>query len=477
MREFLQSLLGRFNMRKKNTQKYSIISTISLIVFNIFSLILLYAHNDLLALLTMFFGVMFWSGSQVLIRDKKLIHADVCFMFFLFIYSVATPFSILVNGGVLHDNIYVFQALILCFLAILGLSLGILFHFMLLGQESYKNISLDFGSRLYFIRLRRAGYFLFWFGLLSSFVAIYYTVGLSVYLDAGYAGRALLKRDAGPVELGLYISIIGLAFVFSSVVSFKELNKDKIFVYLSIALFICYISFLGIRRPTFLLVVSIFAIYSVTSNSLKLKYAVPGLILFFVGLGMFANYRQVLASDGLGSTLDFVSENYSAEWWDFSKTELGAPFQTLVTALGSWVNESPLYGRSYLDIFIYIFPSFINGGYQTLSMEYTHRFFSSEFIGIGGNMGFFPVTEALLNFGVAGVFFVFFIFALILRSINKYMYSGGKGALFKVVFCSILIPWFAFFIRLDFSSFLKGFVYSQLLAIIFVYLYLHSKRR
>jgi hypothetical protein len=119
---------------------------------------------------------------------------------------------------------------------------------------------------------------------------------------------------------------------------------------------------------------------------LKLKYAVPGLILFFVGLGMFANYRQVLASDGLGSTLDFVSENYSAEWWDFSKTELGAPFQTLVTALGSWVNESPLYGRSYLDIFIYIFPSFINGGYQTLSMEYTHRFFSSEFIGIGGNM-------------------------------------------------------------------------------------------
>jgi len=393
----------------------------------------------------------------------------------LFNVPYFTDNTLLADHG---DQIVVKQAAEISILAYLGYSIGLLLQS---GRHrhigSLQKINLR-DSRL----MRKGGQWVFLLGAVISVASIAFTTGFSKYLLAGYAGRSLLKQEVGPIEIGLYVSIIGLFSIFvANMISERKENLSKIFIAVIFIFFFLYISFLGIRRPFFLLGLGLLAGYSIVHHRPTLTRILPIALLAFFFLTTFSQYRQLISTVGIVETVVFIQDNASWKWLDVSTGELGAPFRTLTDYIridGVW--RENLLGASYAQTPAYVLPSFLTGGIQSLSVKYTHTFFSDDFIGIGGNMGFSPVTEAFLNYGPIGVFFVFIIFGFGLGKANRWFYSIGRGRTAYIVLFMMLVPWTAFFMRLDMASFAKGFLYSQLVPFFILYLLLifyKSRRR
>lgn len=393
------------------------------------------------------------------VRKSGPIHLDLIFLFFLFLYSFSVPFSNALAEREYNQEVLRYSTDI-CMLAYFGFAIGLLLD----SGRHRMNAPLSSIGPVEAERMRKAGMLVFLLGAIASVAAIALTTGMSAYLSAGYAGRALLKRDVGPVELGLYVSVVGLFAVFAAtILAEKRRQLSKLFIGFVFLFFFFYISFLGIRRPLFLLGVGLLSGYSLIRHRPRFAVAMPIGVVAFAFLTTFAQYRQLISTVGISATIDFIQDNASAEWIDVSNTELGAPFRTLVDYLG---NESQagelLLGSSYLESIPYTLPSFITGGMQSLSVKYTYHFFSSDFISIGGNMGLFPVTEAYLNFGVVGAFAIFLLFGFLLSRSNRWFHRVGRGGATYIILFMMLVPWTAFFMRLDMASFFKGFLYSQL---------------
>lgn len=393
------------------------------------------------------------------VRKSGPVHLDLVFLFFLLIYSFSVPLSNALTEKQYNQDI-VRDAADICMLSYLGFAIGLLLDS---GHHRRNAILYRFGWADA-ERMRKSGMWVFFMGAVASFAAIALTSGLSAYLSAGYAGRALLKREAGPVELGLYISIVGLFAVFAAVNhTGKRSPISKVFVALVFLFFFFYISFLGIRRPLFLLGLGLLSGISLIRHRPKMIVALPIGLLAFAFLTTFAQYRQLISTAGINETLLFIQSNASVEWFDVSDTELGAPFRTLMDYLGDDRRRTGmLLGSSYLESILYVFPSFLTGRLESLSVEYTNTFFSSDFISIGGNMGLFPVTEAYLNFGAFGAFVIVLLFGIFLSKVNRWFHGVGRGRASHIILFMMLVPWTAFFMRLDFASFSKGFLYSQL---------------
>lgn len=413
--------------------------------------------------LLLFLNVAVYLVVVIRVRNSGPIHLDLIFLLFLFLYSFSVPLSnALVEKQYSQDAVR--YAADICILAYLGFSIGLLLD----SGRHRTNASLIRIGPAEVERLRKSGMLVFLLGAIASVAAIVLTTGISTYLSAGYAGRALLKREVGPVELGLYVSIVGLFAVFvSTSLAEKRTQLSKGFLVLLFLFFFFYISFLGIRRPLFLLGFGLLAGYSLIRHRPSLSVALPIGVVAFAFLSTFAQYRQLISTAGINETIDFIQANASAEWFDVSNTELGAPFRTLIDHLGVKNHSGDLLlGGSYFESIPYVLPSFINGGMQSLSVEYTNRFFSSDFIAVGGNMGLFPVTEAYLNFGSLGAFVIIFLFGLLLSRSNRWCHRVGRGKSTYIILFMMLVPWTAFFMRLDMASFFKGFFYSQLVPFI-----------
>lgn len=307
----------------------------------------------------------------------------------------------------------------------------------------------------------RFGFYVLIFGLIAFVLAIAATVGFTAYLNAGYAGRALLKRESGPVELGLYYVIIGYLFIANGWLHKpRHAYRGWLIIFLGIFLlgFVVYVSVLGIRRPSFFIVIGALFLYFLKVQG-KVPKKISGLSLICVFLfGIFASFRQVLSDQGAAVAVSYVLENFDLMWLDLSVTELGAPFRAMLAVKDHWGTEGLLLGSSYFDAFLNLLPSAFIKFRESLSVQYTHAFFSADYIAIGGNMGFFPVAEAYLNFGGLGVWLEFFLLGLVLKTIENAAVNHPTKV--QAVIYAITVPWFFFFLRTDFSSFLKSFSYS-----------------
>lgn len=316
------------------------------------------------------------------------------------------------------------------------------------------------------------GYFLLFFGIFAVFISIGLTVGFSAYFQAGYAGRALLKREAGPVELGLYYSIVGYLFVAYAYFSNCKNRSLATTCFLPVFLiaFISYVSFLGIRRPSFFIVLGLVFLYACYIKiRMPIIYIAIGSFIAFM-FGIFASFRQVLSDHGATEAFNYVMNNFSFAWLDLSESELGAPFRSLLDILEYWKDDNPRFGTTYLHSILNIIPSKIYKFGDSLSVEYTNRMFTSEYISIGGNMGFFPVAEGFLNFYHIGVFMEFLIIGGVIKYIERF--TRLKPTATSVIIYSITVPWFFFFLRADVSSISKVFFYSVLPAFFLYHIYL-----
>jgi len=315
------------------------------------------------------------------------------------------------------------------------------------------------------------GFFMIFFGLSSAFLAIFMTTGFSAYLDAGYAGRALLKREVGPVELGLYYSIVGYLFVVYDWFFGRPRRRFLLglFLILFLVLFVAYVSFLGIRRPSFFLVMSLLFIYFLRVRGRVPLFALVLVFLIVLLFGIFASFRQVLSDHGVAEAIFFVFSEFSFSWLDLSSSELGAPFRAMLDVREYWFPEGFRWGETYLGAIIGIIPSGIYKYSDSLSVEYTNYFFSEDYIAIGGNMGFFPVAEGYFNFGALGVALEFFIVGWLVKKIENLAVCHG-GAI-PVVMYAIVVPWYFFFLRTDVSAFAKSFFYSVLVVFIVYCMY------
>jgi hypothetical protein len=271
----------------------------------------------------------------------------------------------------------------------------------------------------------------------------------------------LIKRQAGPIELGLYHAVVGalLLFAIANINGQGGLRQGNLkrFVFIFFIFFIVYVSFLGIRRPTFFLVISFFAFYVRQISGLQFRYIVA-LVLVFFCFTLFAQFRQVLAADGAAAAASFVKENSSVHWLDMSSTELGAPFRVLLDVQDHWNGEPARLGYSYYQAFINILPRQFGIDIVSLSEEYTYRLFTADFRAIGGNMGFSPVAEAYLNFGFWGILLMFAFWGCLWGGVSVFLDS--RSHILAQVFSAVLIPWSMFFCRTDFAAYIKVSFYS-----------------
>jgi oligosaccharide repeat unit polymerase len=372
-------------------------------------------------------------------------------------YSLPVPIHQLVYEDYPPDAVqYAFE---LCLLAGAGMVLGNLLHALrshAAAAASAPPPTPRDWSRYYWV-----GWIVFAFGVASALLAVGLTVGFNAYVNAGYAGRSLLKRGAGPIELGLYHAVLGLVFVNLARILSPELRRRRrlaVAMLLISIIFVAYVSFLGIRRPSFFLVLSMVLVYAAAGRGLsraQLAMTVaPGLVLF----AMFASFRQVLSDQGTSAAWNFVRNNFSLRWFDLSNSELGAPFRVLIDVLTTWNADPPRLGVTFAEVLPYALPRAAGLGVTSLSQEYTVRNFSTDFIAIGGNMGFNPVAEGYVNFGPAGVVLYFVLIGWFVSRIQHRVVH--RRAPLDLVAYALAGPWFIFFIRLDLASFFKVYLYS-----------------
>lgn len=391
---------------------------------------------------------------------------------FYSLYSLSIPLRILLSPEVTPEQLdLITKAFALCFVGLVFFLVG--YHSRLGSLLARMIPCLPRQWDLKKVKQVARIYLLLGIALFFGLIAM---VGITSYFQAGYAGRALLKQEHGPLELGLYVIQIALVLYI-----FRDFLIRRQPSFLIIALYASYILLilqLGIRRPLLGLLLASFAAWHYLVKRIPFTRVVAIAIIFGTMLLLFAFVRQPIASEGFIAGIEHLINNFSWTWFDISRTELGAPFRNLLDILTIVPNQTRyLYGLSYLQTIENLLPRFLYPERSlTLSQWYTEIFFSKEFVQVGGNMGFFIVSEAYINWDVIGVMIVMFSWGILLKALYVYMKRDrhNTSALFLY---SISLAWIVFTIRIDFASAFKSFLITAFLPAMFAIILITTKFR
>jgi oligosaccharide repeat unit polymerase len=311
---------------------------------------------------------------------------------------------------------------------------------------------------------------------IALFLGLISIVGVSTYFQSGYPGRALLKREVGLLELGLYIIQLGLVLY----IFFYSLAKRRppLGVIAAYALYVLLVMKIGIRRPLLGLLLASFAAWHYLVKKISFRQAAVIAMVFGLALVLFAFVRQIIASQGFIAGIEYFIKNFSWAWFDLSQTELGAPFKNLLDILAFVPDHGGyLYGLSYWQSVENLLPRFVYPSRPpTLSEWYTNAFFPEEFVQAGGNMGFFIISEAYINWDIVGVMVVMFCWGILLKAFYAYMKRDlpNTSALFLY---SVSLAWIVFAMRIDFAAALKGFLVTAFLPAMLAIILIITKLR
>lgn len=380
-----------------------------------------------------------------------------------YLYSISLPLSRLMIGdaNVVYppdsesDNLYMFHHILAAF----GLLLGIIVYRVIFARKRMSRINKIMG--LYAVRPRL-------FFVLSSFMVL-----LNVYLFAkhlggienifqpyGYnAAQDLFDASSLPVTsvldaVGTYLAIVPLVMFFSV----KNRMGVRIAAYWVVAFLAMLFLVRGHRNLLGMLLMPIFTLYMLDKalSPKQLLVGTFGLFFFLYTVAIMRNFNFREIGDAY--------ETIQLSNFDPLAGEFGTSFSVYSKFKEIHSDDEYSYGKTYTsDVLSNLVPRFMwpsrpMSTAQTFSMTY----FGS--LGHGKGLGFSPVVEALVNFGVWGILPIFSLTAIIICWLEKWLSLRGAVGLSAYAFLSpMMFNWN----RIDIAITVKMFLVFVLLAIIY----------
>lgn len=171
----------------------------------------------------------------------------------------------------------------------------------------------------------------------------------------------------------------------------------------------------------------------------RVIWTVPGLYFLFVILFVL---RQTVfhPSGGQTSPDHFVAALLHALFP--AGGEFGAPFWVFSAGIKLFAEDALVWGASYIDGIALVVPSFLYPGDKPVQLD-TALYMAVQpgnlaQLGSTASFGYSPILEAWINFGVAGVFLVFFASGWCLQAIERTRMRTAGFAF--VLFYLLILP-------------------------------------
>ena len=413
----------------------------------------------MVVLIIIFLGTIFLSTGLDLINDRfDAFEIKNVFLLFYGLNSLSVPIRCLFDQTGPEEFRVVLKGFALCLAGLLSFIVGYSFRSAAPASRSIPLIPSQWSPQKtkWIARVYIVGGFAVFLAVLA------FTSGIRQYFTAGYGGRALLKSKLGPLELGLYISLIGILLYYSYFLIARR--RPSLLFWGSVSGFILLMSLIGIRRPTFWILLGAMAIYHYLGRRISFMKAVLAVLVLGGGLIVFAFTRHIVSEGDFFGGLNYARDNFSWSWFDISRTELGAPFNSLTQILKKVPESTPyFYGSSYLETPLILLPRVLYPNRpDSISGWYERTFFSEDFVAEGGSMGVFIVAEAYVNFGDVGVIVIMFLWGFFFKKLYE-VFKRHKSFPPYVFLYAISLAWIIFLMRLDFAGALKGYLVTALL--------------
>lgn len=417
------------------------------------------SNSVLVIMILIFLGLV----SFVVLRDlggRKIDVFEIKYVFLLFyvLYSLSVPIRSLFEPLGTEERGLIVHAFGLCLAGLLSFLVGYLIRYRIRRGQGPALLPLEWDPSA----TRKVALGVIFGGLTIYLLAIQLTCGIRVYFSAGYGGRGALKAEYGPLDVGLYIALIGICLYWT----YRLITHQGggVFFWGSLAGFIFLMTIIGIRRPTFWILLTLMALYHYLGRRLSLSKSVFLVLILGIGFTLFAFVRHITGEGDVFGGFRYLRDNFSWSWLDVSRTELGAPFKSLTMILSRVPNPTPYFdGQSYVDAILYQMPRFIYPNRPvSISGWFEREFFSEKFVAEGGSMGVFMVAEAFANFGDYGVVIIMFLWGVLFRWFYELFLRHRESPAY-VFFYVMSLAWVVFLMRLDFAGAVKGYLVTALI--------------
>ena len=300
-------------------------------------------------------------------------------------------------------------------------------------------------------------------------------------------GKAVYQSSVGSLTLTLpsygiallAFSLISLAHVFprNKLGSSRSLSKYVLLFILTISPLFVITVMLGKRGPlvAWLLAILVGITYFRPIRRLSGKIMLI-LLIFYIGLSfIFANRWLVTNTVLTGDWSRFFSQAFRFErvvkFLNPGANEFGSAFGNFSEYSKSGDSIS-IPGVTYVTALIGPIPSFLYPGEkpQQITYEFRDKFFPSEAVRsrIAGT-GFSSILEAYMNFGVLGVFGVYFLVGIVLVLIERVRVVSQSPDL--VLFYLLMLPLAQKFHRSSFGSVVNTILWATILIVVFRFCY------
>lgn len=291
-----------------------------------------------------------------------------------------------------------------------------------------------------------AGLFMYLAGIAMYFM-FYNQIG--GYLVAAKGGRVNRFEAFSTGNTGLswpYLAVVlsGLAAMWYANAQQSTRGKKWI-AWSALALWCGLLLFQGDRMLPIQAVLTVLAATFISSGrKLLLSLRVISLVaVAYVVLAIFGQLRVVIAPlmGGEMSNRDaqvFVQSHSVLDWVKPEHSELAGSYFSLLQVVGN-PSQDLLVENSYISSLLVVLPKAFYPG--TKPTELAARFASSVTGGHGAvaGWGFSPIAEAYLNFGTAGVAFIFMLWTLFFYALDHLKYSSPVGMLiFSVLLLEVV---------------------------------------
>lgn len=245
------------------------------------------------------------------------------------------------------------------------------------------------------------------------------------FVKAGtYAGNVGLSENSFYkyfIDIGTMVVVVIMSLYFN--------NKDKLKGFLFLAILAIWSLYSSDKNPIFLGFVGLlYGINNVVKS--QKRYSFFGLITLIIVLPIFAilfnNYRS-----GEFNGVELYKSLYS-------NSDPRGPFESIITAENSYLNQDFRLGATYLESIVNWIPSFIwSSRPEDLATSYAKENIESYSKGMG--LGYSPIAEGVLNFGFLGPFFHYFFISFCIIVLIKWQKKYSKNEMASFIFYLFLI--------------------------------------